>query len=109
MLCIFIWVCLCVNLLGFRVDKWCLCVNFVNGLVWFMNWDNCELLKNFLIDVIIGLILMSCCGVIEFVFCIDIFLWIICFILDKLIWNWFCNSLLIECKWWLFRWLILFV
>lgn len=109
MLCILKFVCLCVKLLGFNVDSFCLWVNFVNGFVWFINWDNWEFLKNFLIDVIIGWILISVCGVIVFVFWIDIFLWIICFIWERLIWNWFCNSFLIECRWRFFKWLILFV
>lgn len=109
MLWILYLVWLCVKLLGFKVERWCLCDNFDRGLCWFMNCDSCDELKNFLMVVVIGWMLMICWGVKILLFCIDICLWILCFIWVSLIWNWFVSNLLIVWIWWLFKWLMLFI
>lgn len=43
-----------VILFGFNIESLCLCVNFVNGFVWFINWERGFELKNFLIEVVNG-------------------------------------------------------
>lgn len=103
------FVCLCVRLFGFNVEIWCLCVIFDSGLFWFMNWESWDELKNFLIVVEIGLVLIRFCGIMLFrLFKFRCFL-IVCLICIRLMWNWFFVILFIEWIWWLFRWLMLFI
>lgn len=109
MLCILNLVCLCVSLLGFNVDKWCLCVILESGFVWFINWLSCEELKNFWIVVVVGFVLIRLCGMIVLIFMEFICFLIVCFMWSKLRWYWFFISLFIECIWWLFKWLMLLI
>lgn len=90
--CVVLWL----RLLGLKEVICFLFEILVSVLIWFINWESFELLKNVFIWFDINLLLVMFLGVIFLGFLVDIFFLVVFFSFERLIFNWFCINLLIE-------------